>query len=219
MGEVSTPVLQVIRLCLGRNRVGQRGLTGRQSAAMISVFRRGAPLGALLAALSQQAHAHGFAGDRFFPATIQTDDPFVADEMSLPTLTKNPTDPSGAQSYAIELDVAKRMTPDFGFTAAYEWNYFQPKGKPETNGFGSLATGAQYQLFIDAAHELIALAGINVTWAHTGAVNAGRADDHTTLSPTMDFGKGFGDLPELLPWLRPLAITGRLSVDLPHEDQ
>jgi hypothetical protein len=26
-----------------------------------------------------QAEAHGFAGQRFFPATIQTDDPFVAD--------------------------------------------------------------------------------------------------------------------------------------------
>ena len=37
------------------------------------------------------AFAHGFAGDRFFPATILTDDPFVADEMSLPTVTLNPT--------------------------------------------------------------------------------------------------------------------------------
>ena len=28
---------------------------------------------------------HGFAGDRFFPATLATDDPFVANELSLPT--------------------------------------------------------------------------------------------------------------------------------------
>ena len=34
------------------------------------------------------AGAHGFAGDRFFPATILTDDPFVADEMSLPTFSR-----------------------------------------------------------------------------------------------------------------------------------
>jgi hypothetical protein len=182
---------------------------------MILILPRSLPLGCLLAALGHAAHGHGFAGDRFFPATLQTDDPFVADEMSLPTLTKNPTDPSSGQSYAVEVDIAKRLTRDFGLTAAYEWNYFQPKGRPPTHGFGSLTTGAQYQLFIDAPHELMALAGLNVTWAHTGAVNSGGAADHTTLSPTFDFGKGFGDLPESLPWLRPFAVTGNLSIDFP----
>ena len=52
-----------------------------------------------------QALAHGFAGDRFFPATIQTDDPFVADEATAGTLTKNPTDPTGGQSYSYEFDI------------------------------------------------------------------------------------------------------------------
>jgi hypothetical protein len=33
------------------------------------------------------ASAHGFAGDRFFPATITTDDPFAASELSLPTVS------------------------------------------------------------------------------------------------------------------------------------
>ena len=39
---------------------------------------------AMIAASS--AAAHGFAGKRFFPATLATDDPFVADELSLPTI-------------------------------------------------------------------------------------------------------------------------------------
>jgi hypothetical protein len=161
------------------------------------------------------AEAHGFAGERFFPATIQTDDPFVADEMSLPTLTRNPTDPSGEQSYSVETDIAKRLTTDFGLTASYQWNYFQPKGASAFYGFGSLRTGAQYQLFIDAPHQFMGLAGLDVTWAHTGAVNHGGADDHTTLTPTFDFGKGFGDLPDSLTWLKPFALTGNLSVDFP----
>ena len=71
-------------------------------------FRRTAPFAVLLAGAASTAQAHGFAGDRFFPAMLQTDDPFVADEMSLPTLTKNPDDPSGGQSYSIETDIAKR---------------------------------------------------------------------------------------------------------------
>jgi hypothetical protein len=174
---------------------------------------------ALLAAIplgfTGQAQAHGFAGDRFFPATLQTDDPFVADEMSLPTLTKNPTDPTGTQSYSVESDISKRITHDFGLTAAYQWNYFQPKGAAPQYGFGSLTTGAQYQLFIDGPAEAMGLIGLNVTWGHTGAVNHGGADDHTTLEPTFDFGKGFGGLPDALTWLRPLAVTGNLSVDFP----
>ena len=42
------------------------------------------------------AFAHGYAGKRFFPATITTDDPFVADELSLPTVLyiKNNDEPS-----------------------------------------------------------------------------------------------------------------------------
>lgn len=179
------------------------------------VFGRAATLAAFSTLAGGAALAHGFAGDRFFPATLQTDDPFVADEMSLLTVTKNPDGPTGGQSYSLESDLSKRVTRDFGLTAMYEWNYFQPKGMPAAHGFGSLTTGAQYQLFVDAPHELMALAGLNVTWAHTGAVHGGAADDHTTLDPTFDFGKGFGDLPPGLPWLRPFAITGSLSIGIP----
>jgi hypothetical protein len=183
---------------------------------MLRVTRGLAAIGvAALLLSSGQVHAHGFAGDRFFPATLQTDDPFVADEMSLPTLTKNPADPSGGQSYSVEVDIAKRLTPDIGLTAAYSWNYFQPKDAPRQFGFGSLRTGAQYQLFIDGPDEFMGLLGLSATWGHTGAVNHGGADDHTTLSPTFDFGKGFGTLPDSLTWFKPLAITGNLFVDLP----
>ena len=45
---------------------------------------------ALLTALfvsTENSFSHGFAGKRFFPATLSTDDPFVADELSLPTIS------------------------------------------------------------------------------------------------------------------------------------
>lgn len=164
---------------------------------------------------SGHALAHGFAGDRFFPATIQTDDPFVADEATAGTLTKNPDNPAGGQSYSYEFDISKRITRNTDFTAAYQWNYFQPKNQAAHYGFGTLTIGQQYQLFIDNTHEAMALIGLQESLGHTGAVNHGGADDHTTLAPTFDFGKGFGDLPESLPYLRPFAITGNLSVDFP----
>src|SRR5881227_1340249 len=107
---------------------------------------RSATAGLVLAAAfltfrPHEAPAHGFAGERFFPATILTDDPFVADELSLPTVNRNPPDPDGAQEIDIGIDLAKRLTPDLGFTIGREWKYLQPKGAPAVTGFGALEAG------------------------------------------------------------------------------
>src|SRR5262245_27496680 len=44
-------------------------------------------LGVLLAGTATPARAHGVVGQRFFPATLAIDDPFVADELSFPTVS------------------------------------------------------------------------------------------------------------------------------------
>jgi hypothetical protein len=36
-----------------------------------------------------------------------------------------------------------------------------------------------------------------------------------TLQPSINFGKGFGDLPETLKWLRPVAIAGAIAPEFP----
>jgi hypothetical protein len=59
------------------------------------------------------------------------------------------------------------------------------------------------------------LVGLDVGWAHTGSIHGGGAPDFTTLTPSFAFGKGFGDLPQSLPWLRPFALTGNIGVDFP----
>ena len=61
-------------------------------------FNRGAGLCLALAGLysvTSRVDAHGFVGDRFFPATVTTDDPLVADELALPTLSLSYIAPSG----------------------------------------------------------------------------------------------------------------------------
>src|SRR5205807_4249509 len=168
---------------------------------------------------ARDAAAHGFAGQRFFPATILTDDPFVADEMSLPTITRPPSDADGAQQIGIDVDLAKRITPDFGITIGQGWTYLQPKGLPPVTGLTGLHTGAQYQLFIDGPHEALGLVGLNVNWAHTGRVATLGAPDFTMLSPTFNFGKGFGDIPPALTYLRPFAVTGNLGFDFPTKTE
>jgi hypothetical protein len=165
------------------------------------------------------ALAHGFAGERFFPATILTDDPFVADEMSLPTFTRPPPAADGSREYDLDADLSKRLTPDIGVTMGRGWTNLHGAGMPAVSGFGELDTGLQYQLFVNAPHEAIGLVNLGISWAHTGRVAALGAPDFTTLSPGFDFGKGFGDLPDSLPFLRPFAVTGNLSVDFPTKTE
>jgi len=174
---------------------------------------------AILVGKPDLAGAHGFAGDRFFPATILTDDPFVADEMSLPTFTRPPTAADNTHEYDLDIDIAKRITNDLGFTLGYGWVSSHTPLMPTVTGFTGLSTGLQYQLFIDPQREMMALAGLNVSWAHTGRVAALGAPDFTTITPTFDFGKGFGDLPDSMPFVRPFAITGNLSADFPTKTE
>jgi len=179
---------------------------------------------ALAAALtmspSGSALAHGFAGDRFFPATILTDDPFVADEMSLPTVTASPPAPDGSQQINVSPSISKRITPDIGITLTDQWERLQSPGLPAVSGLGGTFNAElDYQFFLNAPHQAIALVGLNAGFGHTGRVQALGAPDFTTVSPLIDFGKGFGDLPESLPWLRPIAITGNLSFGFPTKTQ
>jgi hypothetical protein len=171
---------------------------------------------ALMIAQIDNALAHGLAGERFFPATILTDDPFVADEISLPQVSLQPPAPDASQLTNIEIDLSKRITPNTGIIIGDEWQRLRAPGVPSVGGLGPLRTGAQYQLFIDGPRQALGLLGLSVTWGHTGRAAVG-APDFTTLSPTFDFGKGFGDIPRSLPYLRPFAITGNLGFDFPTQ--
>jgi hypothetical protein len=180
-----------------------------------AAFSAAVSLSVLVLLAPAGANAHGFAGDRFFPATLLTDDPFVADETSLPTLTRSQADVDGTREWDLDFDIAKRLTPDLGVTFRDTYKWVKTPGMPSVSGFDAISTGIQYQLFIDAPHEFMGLAGLGTTWGNTGRVNALGSPERTVLSPTLDFGKGFGDLPDSLMWWKPFAITTNLSLDFP----
>ena len=153
--------------------------------------------------------AHGFAGSRFFPATITIDDPFVADELSLPTVSnqKTGTDPSVVET-AISGELSKRITSEFGFSIGYAWNHLDQAGPPHNpNGFQNLEVTPRYQFLLNAPHEAVASVGVITEVGGTGAKRVG-ALPFATYTPTLYFGKGAGDLPESLNWVRPFAVTG-----------
>ena len=162
------------------------------------------------------AFAHCFVGARFFPATLAIDDPCVADEMSLPTVAWLKTaDVPPASEWDISLDFAKRITEDFGITVGDTWSQIRQPGGPTRAGFGNLATALQYQLLKDSPHELAMLLGLVVEWGGTGATNSGLGTPYSVLTPTFQFGKGFGDLPDEAGWLRAFAVTGQVGYQFP----
>jgi hypothetical protein len=172
---------------------------GRSTAALTCVLLSGT--------FSSPAMAHGTAGKRFFPATIATDDPAVADELSLPTIssTDDETEVSGEYS--------KRITPDFGFSLEGAWTH-SDEGGVKVEGFQNVEATAKWQFLTDGPHETILATGLSVEFGGSGAERVG-AEDTTAITPKLYFGKGLGDLPESMNWARPIAVTGLLGYSMP----
>jgi hypothetical protein len=163
-------------------------------------------------ALPHPAAAHGFAGARFFPATLSTDDPFVNDELSLPTVSTIET--AEGHETAIAVDIAKRITPNLGIELGEEFMDVSPKHEHEASGFGNLEIGAKYQFFVNARHETILSLGADVEIGGTGQ-NRVDADSFSTWTPAFFFGKGLGDLTDTFSILRPVAVTGSVGITIP----
>ena len=161
------------------------------------------------------AYGHGFAGARFFPATLSTDDPFIADELSLPTISTIRTpDGGGTRETDISVDIAKRITPDFGIEIGETLSALNPHEGRAMTGFRNLELSGKYQLLENDAHEVIVSLGLGVEVGGTGSRSLG-ADSFSTWTPGIFFGKGFGDLPEALRFLKPLALTGLAGIVIP----
>jgi hypothetical protein len=169
----------------------------------------------VLFAIPDRASAHGFAGSRFFPATLSTDDPFVNDELSLPTVSSIVTPEDGrTRETEISVDIAKRITPDFGVEISESFIVLEPHGEHSLNGFGNLELGGKYEFFENDEHEAMLSVGANVEVGGTGGKQVG-ADTFSTWTPALFFGKGFGDLPNELSFLKPIAITGVVGLAIP----
>ena len=162
-----------------------------------------------------RAFGHGFAGARFFPATLSTDDPFVADELSLPTVStiRTPED-GGTRETDISVDISKRITPDFAIEIGETFTALNPHEGRARNGFGNLELSGKYQLLKNDPHEAILSIGLGVEVGGTGSRSID-ADSFSTWAPGIFFGKGLGDLPNELRFFKPFALTGQVGIAIP----
>jgi hypothetical protein len=152
------------------------------SALMLSVF------------VISKADAHAVCGDRIFPATLGINDPGVGDELSVPTLTYLPSNGNDQQEFDVGAfswtkTLFSPTVGTVGLTLSDGATVLHPGG----SGWDPLSTELQWGDFCAPEHEAEVSFGVNVNWANTGT--GSQTQPFNTYEPVIDFGKGFGDLP------------------------
>jgi hypothetical protein len=183
----------------------------------IHLWRAGMSVLAIALVPLGRTDAHEIVGNRFFPATIGIDDPGVNDELSLPTVDSFKTgDVPPIRQRDVSAEFSKRITEDFAISFGSTYTFLGPIDPTAAgaNGFQNLETTFKYRVFKDPMHEFVMSVGLSVEWGGTGAANVG-ADPFNTYTPTLYFGKGLGDLPDTLSWIRPFAVTGQIGYAIP----
>ncbi|TAM04723.1 MAG: hypothetical protein EPN70_10725 [Paraburkholderia sp.] len=164
-------------------------------------------------AASPAAHAHAVVGDRVFPATMAVDDPGVGDEFNMQFGHIKTPDSNGddmnVNTVSYEWD--KLITKNLAVSIAGNYaSQNSPDGSAK--GWDNLTLGAKYVAYANARHEFMASVGLLATVGGTGSKAI--ATSYSTFTPTVYVGKGFGDLPNSLAYLRPFAITGTIGPNI-----
>ena len=174
---------------------------------------------ATLAVLSgvHAAHAHGIAGNRFFPGTLTFDDPAVADEAIVPLYStfKHPAEVGDGDvvNNTFNWSIFRLLTPKLGVGVDSGW-INRNWGVARRSGFDITSVDLKAEVYRNDLHEILIAAGTMWGIGHTGAQGVG-ANTPNLIAPGVFFGKGFGDLPDNLAWLRPFGITGAVSLEHP----
>jgi hypothetical protein len=161
--------------------------------------------------------AHEIVGNRFFPATLTIDDPGVNDELALPTVDNFKTgDVPPVRQRDISSEFSKRITEDFAVSFGTTYTFLDSTDPTAAgaNAFQNLETTFKYRVFKNPEHEFVMSVGVSVEWGGSGDESVG-ADTFNTYTPNIYFGKGFGDLPDTLSWIRPVAVTGQIGYAIP----
>jgi hypothetical protein len=150
------------------------------------------------------ASAHAIAGDRVFPSTMAVDDPGVGDEANFEYGHQRVPGDNGDQSInTFDFEYDKLITPRLAVSVD---GTYAMQSNPKARGFDNFGVGFKYLLYVNEEHEFMTSVGVDAELGGTGS--RAIADNFSTISPTIYAGKGMGDLPDSLAYLRPIAITG-----------
>ena len=161
------------------------------------------------------ADAHGIAGNRFFPGTLSFDDPAVADEAIVPNFSssKHPDEGGDVVDNRYSCSLFRLLTKTLGVGVDSGWVH-RDWGVTSRQGFDTTNLTIKGEVYRNDFHETLVSAGLAWGIGHSGAQGIGvNAPD--LITPGIFFGKGLGDLPDSLAWVRPFGITGAVTLEHP----
>jgi len=169
----------------------------------------------------QPLGAQESVGRRVFSDQLVISEPFVEDEVSVPSILHLKRGRSAGERSARLTDLAgeikKRITSAFELSLGGGLALLDEKRGART-GFENLDVGMKYEFFRNAPREAVASLALQWELGGTGKTAIGAAS-FDTVSPSVLAGKGFGDLPERFAILKPLAISGLFGFEIPVRDQ
>lgn len=163
--------------------------------------------------------AHGFAGKRYFPATLTFDDPFTQDEFgllysSMPDVKND--DGDNVDISALSVDYAKSITPGIALSVGTAYTRIKSSDGSSVHGFDNIELGSKVLGHINEVKESVWSYGLDIDLGGTSSHGIG--ESYSVYSPSFYFGKGFGTLFDQSSYWRPLAVTGKIAVALPEQD-
>jgi hypothetical protein len=169
----------------------------------------------VLVAIPHAAQTHGIVGNRVFPGTLAFDDPAVMDELIFPAGSnlKHPGEGADVTDKLISGSFTRLLTSTLSVGIESGWIH-RNWGVSQRSGFDTTALTVKDLLYKNELHEVIVSAGLAWGIGGSGAQGVGANKPHT-IEPSIFFGKGFGDLPDGLAWLRPFAVTGAVTLEHP----
>src|SRR4030088_2485958 len=153
-----------------------------------------------------------YVGDRFFASTLATTVPTAADFYNPPYFVKLP-DTATTREVDFPTTYSRLVTKDLGVFFTETFRVIEDANRGTRSGFDNLLIGPHYQLYTTPEHQFVVTVGGTAAIGGTGS--PGIAASFSTLTPTVYIGKGFGDLPDSLAWLRPLTVSGTVAVAVP----
>jgi hypothetical protein len=148
--------------------------------------------------------AHGVVGKRLFVEPFVAEDANVFSEFDLLVPSYQP----GVEEDELELGskLTLRLTENLGLELEGEWVRADSEESGAVSGFQNTELVFKYAAFRSPAHEWIGTVAAAVEFP-TGAEKVG-AEGFYSFDTGFFFGKGLGDLPESLRYLRPLMVQG-----------
>ena len=164
---------------------------------------------------AHSAEAHGIAGNRFFPGTLTFDDPAVADEAIVPNFasSKHLGEGGDVVDNRFSWSFFRLLTKTLGVGIDSGWIH-RNWGVSQRSGFDTTNLTIKGEVYRNDLHETLVAAGLGWGIGHSGAQGVG-SNAPDLITPGIFFGKGFGDLPDSLAWLRPFGITGAVTLEHP----